>query len=58
MASLHGSLTFAPEFQWIDHSSIMDGNISICKVINQGANSQELTIVLLHTHWWLKQIIH
>lgn len=43
--SLHESLTFAAETQWIDHSSISDGNISIYKILNQGDNSQESLIV-------------
>ena len=38
-------ISSAPESQWICHSSITDGNISICKVLNQGANSQESTII-------------
>ena len=41
LASLHESLTFTPESHWIDHSSISDGNISICRMLNQGGNSRE-----------------
>ena len=33
------------ETQWIDRSSLSDGNISICKILNQGDSSQESLIV-------------